>query len=269
VKLSYSLGALILITGSLSYCASQIPSHGGTETKNEKEWRTLFDGHSLAGWRGFKSKVAPASWELTEGAIHRKPGVPEDEGGDLCSEQVFQNFELEFTWRIAKGGNSGVKYLIREDRPTSWERASYDYSARELRKRNDATAQKELGELSIEKFRRFPIGFEYQIVDPAHPDSRASSKRVTSALYDLLAPPESPPLSDDFNRSAIVVHDATVQHWLNGVKVLEFNLDGTELKEAISRSKFRDMPGFGRPRPGHICLQDHGDEVWFRTVRIR
>jgi len=264
-----SLGIVLVTMGHASSWTGKKGNPGGRSSQNSKEWQSLFDGHSLAGWRGFKSKVRPLSWEVRDGAIHRRPGVKEDDGGDLCTERQFQDFELELEWKIAQGGNSGVKYLIREDRPRSWERASFAYAARELRKRKDAAARKELSELTVSKFRRFPIGFEYQIVDPKHPDSRTSSKHIASALYDLLAPQGVPPLREGFNQTTIVVHNATVQHWLNGVKVLEFRQDSPELREAIRNSKFRDMPGFGRFRRGHICLQDHGDEVWFRAIRIR
>ena len=235
----------------------------------EHAWQSLFDGRSLTDWRGFRAGKPPSSWEVHNGTIHRKPGVKEDDGGDLCSVRQFQDFELDFEWKISKGGNSGVKYLVQEGRPASWERASYAYAAGELRKRKDEEARKELRKLTVARFWRFPIGFEYQIVDPEHPDSRKSEKRVTAALYDILAPTNARPVRGGFNNSRIAVQSGRIQHWLNGVKVLEFRQDSPEIRQAYKNSKFRDIKGFGLIRRGHICIQDHGDEVWFRSIRIR
>jgi hypothetical protein len=195
-------------------------------------WRLLFDGKTTKGWRAFKKTTFPAqNWTVEDGWL-RCMGKG---GGDIITEDQFEEFELEWEWKLSPGGNSGVKYFAVESRG--------------------------------------PVGHEYQIIDDArHPDGqKAEGKRVTAAFYDVLKTQVPTPLKEpgQVNRSRIWVKGQHVEHWLNGVKVLEYELGSKEVLEAVAQSKFKTTPGFGTRMKGHILLQDHNDPVWYRNIRIR
>ena len=192
----------------------------------------LFDGTSTAAWRGFGKPGFPTQgWVIEDGWLkHRAKGG----GGDLITTNTFTDFELGFTWRVAPGANSGVKYFIDERRGA-------------------------------------PVGHEYQVIDEAaHPDALHGPKRQTAALYDALPPVHAPVRpAGQTNSSRITVRGAEVQHWLNGEQVLSYTLGSPELQAAKAASKFKDEARWGTRFPTPILLQDHGDEVWFREIWIR
>lgn len=195
-------------------------------------WRLLFDGKTTQGWRAFKKTTFPSqNWAVEEGWL-RCLGKG---GGDIITEEQFEEFELEWEWKLSPGGNSGVKYFVVESRG--------------------------------------PVGHEYQIIDDArHPDGRlADGKRVTAAFYDVLKTQVPTLLKEpgQVNQSRIRVKGSQVEHWLNGQKVLEYEAGSKEVLEAVAKSKFKNTPGFGTRMKGHILLQDHNDPVWYRNVRIR
>lgn len=197
-------------------------------------WRLLFDGKTTNGWRGFKSKEFPAAvWVVEDGTLKR-PAKPGSHGGsDIITAEAFFDFDLRFEWRIAPAGNSGVKYLVTEDRSG-------------------------------------PIAHEYQLIDDdKHPDALIGDHRKTAALYDAL-PATGKTLRPvgEFNASRILLRGRHVEHWVNGNKVLEYELDSDALRAAKAKSKFKDEPGWGTKLKGHILLQDHGDEVAFRSIKI-
>lgn len=200
-------------------------------------WTALFDGSSLKGWRGYKQQDASGTrWKVEDGMLTVPSADGKDTRGklDLISTETFDNFELTVEWKVTPGGNSGVKYFVLEDRDAA-------------------------------------IGHEYQIIDDQqHADAKIGPHRQTAALYDVL-PAADRPLkpAGEFNESRIVVRGRNVEHWLNGTRVLQYELSSPALQAAIDKSKFKGIERFGKPQKGHILLQDHGDRVWYRSVRIR
>ncbi len=213
-------------------------------------WRLLFDGRTLDGWRAIGQTGVPAGhWVVEEETIKKVPSgeVPRQadgqpvQGGDLMTVQTFGDFELRLEWRISPGGNSGIKYNVSE--------------ALSMAIPPPQAA----------------IGFEYQILDDGgHPDALVGPNRTTAALYDLIAPRNKTikPVGD-FNQARIVFRGGHGEHWLNGLKVLEFDLGTPQMEALVLASKYRDIPGFADKRMGHIVLQDHGDPVSFRNIKIK
>ena len=221
-----------------------------TAAEQKAGWRLLFDGTSLEGWRGLGYDSVPsAHWRVVDGAIVKVPtakvqrqadGQPAA-GGDLMSVQAFRDFELTFEWRVTPGANSGVKYNVSEA-------LSLAHAA------NHAA-----------------LGFEYQLLDDElHPDNKIPSHRSAS-LYDILATSPAKQLRPvgQWNSARIVLRGNHGEHWLNGAKVVEYDLGTPRLDSLLHASKYRPIPGFAERRRGHIVLQDHGDEVHFRSIKIR
>ncbi|HUU38029.1 MAG TPA: DUF1080 domain-containing protein [Candidatus Desulfaltia sp.] len=237
--------------------STSIPAHAGEQLLNalsEEEraegWRWLFDGRTLTGWRGIGQEGVPAGhWIVEEGAIKKVPGgeVPRQadgqpiQGGNLMTVQTYGDFELRLEWKIGRGGNSGIKYNVSEE------------MSRGVPPPQAA------------------IGFEYQILDDnENPDALVGPNRTAASLYDLIAPQNKTlrPVGE-YNEARITFRQGHGEHWLNGSKVLKFDLGTPQMEEFVAASKYRDIPGFAEKRRGHIVLQDHGSAVWFRNIRIR
>jgi len=206
---------------------------------------SLFDGKSLTGWRGYKKADASGSrWAVQDGLLTLSPNDGKDTRGerDIITVETFDLFDLSWDWKIAEGGNSGLKYFVLEDRDSA-------------------------------------IGHEYQMIDDArHPDAKIGPHRQTAAFYDVLAAPGTRPVkpAGEWNTSRVrvapsgaVAGSARVTHYLNGVSVLEYELNSPELNAAIEKSKFKGIERFGKLQKGHILLQDHGNQVWFRNIKIQ
>ena len=209
-----------------------------TAAERDAGWKLLFDGVTTNGWRGFKKTGFPAKgWSIDGGRLKHAVtgGSPTPESGDIITIETFNDFDFRFEWIVAPGANSGIKYLVTEERDG-------------------------------------PIAHEYQIIDDAkHPDALIGPHRRTAALYDAIAAPATKILkpATQRNEGRILVQGHRVEHWLYGAKVLEYELGSAALKAAKAKSKFKDVAGWGEKIRGHILLQDHGDEVWYQNLRIR
>jgi len=168
-----------------------------------------------------------------EDGILKKVGG--EQGGEIITEQKFNDFEVSWEWRISEAGNNGLKYLVTEERPSA-------------------------------------PGHEYQMLDDdKHPDGKIGPHRQTGSFYDVIPPKAGKPINPvgDWNSSRVLVKGNHVEHWLNGAKVVEYELGSEELKAAIAKSKFKKAEGFGTKIEGHLMLTDHKDECWFRNIKIR
>jgi hypothetical protein len=201
-----------------------------TAEESAQGFRLLFDGVSTAGWRGYRRATMPDGWQVIDGALTRVA-----ESGDIVTVDEYANFELRLQWKIPEGGNSGIMYRVSED-----------YAA------------------------PYHSGPEYQVLDDArHADGR---NRLTAAgsNYGLDAPPEGVvKRAGEWNDARIIVNGAHVEHWLNGVKVVEYELWTPEWRRKVQASKFAQWPSYGTSRRGRIDLQDHDARVQYRSIRIR
>jgi len=223
-----------------------------TDKERAEGWRLLFDGRSLAGWRGIgRTDVPPGHWVINDGAIRKIPtkDVPLQKdgqplaGGDLMTDGTFGDFELCFEWKISPGGNSGVKYNVSEE----MSRANPPGTA--------------------------ALGFEYQVLDDdLHADAKNGPNRTAGALYDLIGPdPAAKKLRPvgEYNTARIVFVGNHGEHWMNGKKILEYDLGTPRMTDLLFKSKYRTVKGFADRRVAHIVLQDHTDAVWYRNIKIR
>jgi hypothetical protein len=231
-------------------------------------WIVLFDGKSMAGWDDPRQKIPPGdAWTIDDGCLkaNRKPHITED----LFTKELFRDFELDFEWRVAAGANSGVKYRIQDHVFVARRGVSKFEDLVNFSVENRPTSRPDQGQ-------DYVVGFEYQVLDNArNPDARNGLDHQAAALYDIAGPSQdvTRPVGE-FNQSRLVVKGNHVEHWLNGVKVVEADLDsphaaeriahrwgsGTPVTNLLVRQPKKDCP---------ISLQNHGDEAWFRNIRIR
>lgn len=202
---------------------------GLTESERQDGWRPLFDGESLDGWRQYGSEAPPEGWRAEEGTLHRY-----GPGGDIMTVDTFDDYELALEWRVAEGGNSGIFYHGR---------TGYDYI--------------------------HDVAPEMQVLDDAvHPDGQ-NPLTAAGAVYGLYpAPPGVVRPAGEWNEVRILAHGDHVEHWLNGERIVEYELGSDEWQARKADSKFAGTE-YGTLRSGHIGLQDHGDPVWFRNIRLR
>ncbi len=228
---------MLLLASSLLLGLMPLPPADGHRTLSSIErdagWTQLFDGATTKGWRGIGKQIFPdKGWEVADGCLHRKAG---ERGGDIVTTTEFGDFELAFEWKVAPGANSGVKYRVR-DQP---------------------------GQGSA-------FGPEYQVLDDGKHQDGANSKTSAGALYAVMAAGKSaPPLVGEWNTGRIVCSAGRIEHWVNGERLFDVELGGETWAANVSRSKFRNRADFASAGPGRIALQDHGDEVWYRNLRLR
>jgi len=220
--------------GNSTPASSSTTTSGATPLTAEQRaggWRSLFDGTSTAAWRGYKEATMPAGWQIVDGVLTKKGSV-----GDLMTKDQFGNFELALDWKVSSGGNAGVFYRGTEE---------YD--------------------------KIYWSAPEYQLLDDAgHPDgqSRLTSAGSDYGLYPSPAGVVKP--ADQWNSTLIVIKGNTVQHWLNGQKLLEYDLGSPDWQAKVKASKFLAYPHYGLAQKGYIAIQgDHDGALWIRNVRIK
>jgi hypothetical protein len=215
-------------------CAGMVAAQSPTVTLTAEEraqgFRPLFDGRSLAGWRSFTAETPPAGWKAVDGEL-----VRDGAGGDLMTADTFTDFELRLEWKISTNGNSGIMFRVGRNAKYPWE-----------------------------------TGPEFQVLDNAgHKDGRdpltsaGSNFAVHAPVKDVTRPVGA------WNEIRLMARGPHVEHWMNGVKLLEYEIGSPDWHARVKASKFSTMPGYGREPRGHIVLQDHGDLVAYRNVRIK
>ncbi len=215
-----------------------------SEREAAEGWELLWDGKTTEGWRGARLDGFPEhGWSIENGIlkVHKSDGGESTNGGDIVTTRPYKNFMLKVDFRITEGANSGIKYFV------------------------DTNLNKD-GEGSA-------IGCEFQILDDRrHPDAKLGrdGNRTLGSLYDLIPAPENKPFRNGFfNTAMVVVEGNHVEHWLNGVKLLEYERNTDEWNAIVQTSKYKDWPNFGNAEEGLLLLQDHGDEVWFQNIKIK
>lgn len=235
-NLLYILIALFLFAcgASTKETEDQTSETEATTEPAETEWITLFDGETMTGWRTYQNKEND-SWEIKDGTLHCLPFDSAKMRADLITEEQFENFELVLEWKIANQSNSGIIYRASEE----FEHPYYS-------------------------------GPEYQILDDANYPGETLASHMTAANYDMhVTAPKNLKSIGEWNETKIVVNGNHVEHWLNGDKVVEYELQSEDWLKRKSESKWKDLAGYGMTTKGHIDLQDHGGEAWFRNIRIK
>jgi hypothetical protein len=225
---------LFTLAGTIVVAGAQRPRpermmNALTPAEQAAGWRLLFDGRTTNGWRGYRQTSMPAGWKAVDGALTRVSAAT-----DIVTVDEFGDFELTVEWNLSPGGNSGILYRVTEDQELSWQTAP-----------------------------------EFQVIDNAYKEPLKPGQ-LAGANYDL-----NPPSRDattpigTWNATRIVARGSHVEHWLNGVKVVEYELWSDDWLKRVQASKFKDLPNYARAKRGRIALQDHGDRVAYRNFKIR
>lgn len=232
-----------LLTIALS--AQNNQSNVLTENEIREGWKLLWDGKTTEGWRGARLTNFPEKgWSIKDGIlkVHKSGGGESTNGGDIVTTRKYKNFILKVDFKITKGANSGIKYFVDSD---------------------------------LNKGAGSAIGCEFQILDDDnHPDAKLGVKgnRTLGSLYDLITRKKDKSFNfkkNEFNTAMIIVIDNKVEHWLNGKKIVEYERNTQMWNALVAYSKYKDWPDFGNLTEGNILLQDHGDEVFFKNIKIK
>jgi hypothetical protein len=200
-------------------------------------WTNLFDGTTLNGWHTFGSASVSPKWSVDSGIIHFNPATKGDDG-DLVSNDSFANFDLKIDWKIAKGGNSGILFYVQDDK------AKYEDT--------------------------YKTGPEMQVLDDERNEDNKIPSHHAGSLYDLIqATPGAVKPAEQWNSVEIVANNGKLDFYLNGVHVVNTTMWDDGWKKMVAGSKFKEWPAFGTFKTGHIALQDHGFNVWFKNIQVR
>lgn len=206
-----------------------------SDAEKAEGWKLLFNGENMEGWRTFKDKEND-SWEVVDGTLHCKPKDAAEKRSDIMTVDQYANFDFVFEWKVAPGDNSGVIYRATEefDRP-------------------------------------YLSGPEYQIIDDKGYSSPLTPTQTSGSNYDMHAAPDTKKINPpgEWNTGRIVANGNHVEHWLNGEKIIEYEINSEDWIQRKEGSKWKDAQGYGIAPQGHIDLQDHGGEVWFRNLKVK
>jgi hypothetical protein len=238
------LVSVICLAGAIFFASSFSINTNSMNTLSEKEknegWQLLFDGQNIAGWHTYGESTANSAWKMAKGVLYLDTTKTDGkrEGGDLVTDHEFENFHLKLDWKIGPGGNSGIIFLIHED---------------------------------TSKFKRtYETGPEMQVLDNnGHPDAKIINHRAGD-LYDLISSAkETVKPVGQWNKVEIEVNKGKLVFTLNGTKVVSTTMWDDNWNTMVANSKFKNMPGFAKFKKGRIALQDHGDPVWFKDIKIK
>ena len=241
-RISFMNTCLILSLGLTAYgflcfeAHSTVSAQSGARTKadssssKDQGWEMMLGKGAEKLWRGYREKGWPKGWKFEDGVLCRMEG-----GDDLMSVKHYSDFELQLEWKISSGGNSGIMYRVSD---------------------GDSAP--------------YLTGPEYQILDDAKHQDGKNSSTSAAALYGLYARSSGKPKpAGEWNRARIVLQGNHVQHWLNGVKVVDCEIGSSDWNERVMNSKFAEWKKFAKNKTGHLVLQDHGDLVWYRNIKVR
>jgi hypothetical protein len=245
IKTMFSVPILLLL---ISGCGTSTTNEEGNMSdeqnlevmEEEDEWIKLFNGQNLEGWTSYGESKVGEAWKVEDGVIHFDAASKKNDGlagGDLVTQESFQDFHLKLEWKISENGNSGIMFYVVDN-----------------------------GEFD----KPYHTGPEYQLLDnDGHPDGKITSHR-TADLYDLIESSEEPvkPVGE-WNLTEIISDNGKLEFYLNGVQTVSTTMWDKEWDEMVASSKFKDMPAFGKHQEGKIALQDHEDDVWFRNIMIK
>ncbi len=281
MKKNRSGAVLFALLSAFLGCGSEQASPPAPNTITPAEiddgWMLLFDGKTLNGWEDPAREVPPGdSWTVEEGCIKAVPDPRLRE--DLFTNESFGDFELAFEWKISPRGNSGLKYRV-QDRAVLI-KGQTNPDAKRFEDIVDFELINRVGDRSRlgpdDEMEEYVVAFEYQIIDnEGHPDAKRGSDRSTGAIYSMVAPAQQTarPVGE-FNQSRVVLRGKHVEHWLNGTKVVDVNLDAEPIRSGLEERWTKESPVYRLltelPRKeGPIALQHHNDEAWFRNIKIR
>lgn len=232
-----TFGAMFLVA---TLAAAQSPDNSLSDAEKAAGWKLLFDGQTTKGWRGYKMDKMPPGWKVEDGLLVRAAGGTGGKGAgggdDIVTVDQYGDFELQVEWRVMdRAGNAGILYRVSEDAATSWHTAP-----------------------------------EMQVLDNAAYPNR-DVRQLAGACYDLYAPAKdvSRPRGE-WNVAKVVAKGKHVEHWLNGAKLLEYEMGSDDWNQRVAKSKFKSMEHFKKPPlKGHICLQDHTSRTEYRNIKVR
>jgi hypothetical protein len=248
MKISLKLSSLVLLTMLSGACNQSGDSKTAAETETshtevaesaiDTGWIELFDGKSLAGWHGYNKTGEVSNWTVEDGALVCLGAAKDAHGGDLVTDQKFDNFELTWDWKVDKGSNSGVMYHVVEDPKY---KAPYE------------------------------TGPEYQIIDDIGFPEKLEDWQQAGANYGMQVANEKKKLQPvgEWNSSKIVYNQGHVEHWLNGEKIVEFADNTPEWTKEKTEGKWKDFPDYAVAKSGAIALQDHGNKAYFKNIKIK
>jgi hypothetical protein len=206
-----------------------------TPQERAQGWELLFNGQNFEGWRGYRAEAIPGRWTVQDGTLFFT-GDDDLPGGDIMTAEAYGDFEFALEWKIAPCGNSGIMY-------------------------RSAPGQQQ----------PYNSGPEYQVLDnTCHPDALNGTDRQAGAAYDVYSPVRDVTRpAGEWNQTRIVADGNHIEHWLNGVKVVEYEIGSPDWRQRVAESKWANVSEYGTVTSGHIDLQDHSDPVWFRNIKIR